>query len=402
MARSGHRMKVGKRYHKPGTAPGTLRAPEKRIDQVRVTVIDYGPDHLEEKTVTRVEEVFRYRDSPSVTWINVEGLHDVALVESLGRHFGFHPLALEDVLNCGQRPKLEDYGPYHFLIMKSLLPGESLDTEQISFFLAGNYVITFQEVPGDSFEAVRERIRRGKGLMRKAGADYLVYALIDALIDEFFPILERYGEKIESLEAELLTNPSRGTIQEVHRVKRELLLLRRTAWPERDVISAMQREESDVIHRETQVFLRDCYDHTIQIIDMIETYRDLAAGMLDIYLSSVSNRMNEIMKVLTIISTIFIPLNFIAGLYGMNFHTNHPMNMPELDWPWGYPYALGMMATVAVLLVIYFQRKGWLTSDRRPEVPPPLPPAPPATAGGSGGTAGARRANGGKDGEPVS
>jgi magnesium transporter len=414
MARNGHRMKVGKRYHKPGTAPGTLRAAEKRIDQVRVTVIDYGPDHLEEKTITRVEEVFRYRDSPSVTWINVEGLHDVALVESIGRHFGFHPLALEDVLNCGQRPKLEDYGPYHFLIMKSLLPGESLgsslQTEQISFFLSGNYVITFQEVPGDSFEAVRERIRRGKGLMRKAGADYLVYALIDALIDEFFPILERYGEKIEALEAELLTNPSRSTIQEVHRVKRELLLLRRTAWPERDVISAMQREESDVIHRETQVFLRDCYDHTIQIIDMIETYRDLAAGMLDIYLSSVSNRMNEIMKVLTIISTIFIPLNFIAGVYGMNFHTNHPMNMPELDWPWGYPYALGMMATVAVLLVIYFQRKGWLTADRRPEVPPPLPPAPPSTAlgagggsgGGIGGTDGARRANGGKAGEPLS
>ena len=402
MAHNGRRMKVGKRYHRPGTAPGTLRAPEKRVDQVRITVIDYGPDHLEEKTVTRVEELVEYRDSPSVTWINVEGLHDVALVESIGRHFGFHPLALEDVLNCGQRPKIEDYGTYHFLSMKSLLPGEILDTEQISFFLSGNYVITFQEVPGDSFEAVRERIRRGKGLMRKAGADYLVYALIDALIDEFFPILERYGEKIEALEAELLTNPSRGTIQEVHRVKRELLLLRRTAWPERDVISAMQREESDVIHRETQVFLRDCYDHTIQIIDMIETYRDLAAGMLDIYLSSVSNRMNEIMKVLTIISTIFIPLNFIAGVYGMNFHTNHPMNMPELDWSWGYPYALGMMASVAVVLVIYFQRKGWLTSDRRPEVPPGPAPAEPADGDGLGGTAGARRANGGKAGEPDS
>lgn len=406
MARSGHRMKVGKRYHKPGTAPGTLRAPEKRIDQVRVTVIDYGPDHFEEKTVSRVEEVFRYRDSPSVTWINVEGLHDVALVESIGRHFGFHSLALEDVLNCGQRPKLEDYGQYHFLIMKSLLPGDTLNTEQISFFLAGNYVITFQEVPGDSFEAVRERIRRGRGLMRKSGADYLVYALIDALIDEFFPVLERYGEQIEALETELLTRPSQRTIQEVHRVKRELLLLRRTAWPERDVISAIQREESDVIQRETQVFLRDCYDHTIQIIDMIETYRDLAAGMLDIYLSSVSNRMNEIMKVLTIISTIFIPLNFIAGVYGMNFHTNHPMNMPELDWPWGYPYALGMMALVAVVLVIYFQRKGWLTSDRRPEVPPappgPVPSEPAGGGGGLGGTAGARRANGGKAGEPDS
>ncbi|HEX3127327.1 MAG TPA: magnesium/cobalt transporter CorA [Thermoanaerobaculia bacterium] len=407
MTRSGRRMKIGKRYSRPGTAPGTLRAPERRVDEVRITVIDYGPEHFEEKTVTRVEEVFRYRDSPTVTWINVEGLHDVAMIESIGRHFGFHSLALEDVLNCGQRPKLEDYGQHHFIIMKSLLPGEPLDTEQISFFLAGNYVITFQEVPGDSFEAVRERIRRGKGLMRNSGADYLVYALIDALVDEFFPVLERYGEQIEALEAELLTNPSRRTIQEVHRVKRELLLLRRTAWPERDVISAMQREESDVIRRETQVFLRDCYDHTIQIIDMIETYRDLAAGMLDIYLSSVSNRMNEIMKVLTIISTIFIPLNFIAGVYGMNFHTDHPMNMPELNWPWGYPYALGLMATVAVLLVIYFQRKGWLKADRRPEVPPPVPAPPPTEpaggigdAGGRGGFAGARRASGGKAGEP--
>jgi magnesium transporter len=334
----------------------------------------------------------------------------VALIESIGRHFGFHPLALEDVLHCGQRPKLEDYGTYHFLIMKSLLHGEALDTEQISFFLSGNYVITFQEVPGDSFEAVRERIRQGKGLMRNSGPDYLVYALVDALIDEFFPVLERYGEQIEALEAELLVNPSRNTIQEVHRIKRELLLLRRAAWPERDVISAMQREESDVIHRETQVFLRDCYDHIIQIIDMIETYRDLAAGMLDIYLSSVSNRMNEIMKVLTIISTIFIPLNFIAGVYGMNFHTEHPMNMPELSWPWGYPYVLGMMATVAILLVIYFKRKGWLTPERRPvpEAPPPPPPvsgrggaggATGGFGGTAGGTAGASLASGGSAGD---
>jgi magnesium transporter len=398
MSRNSRRMKVGKRFHQPGTAPGTLRAAEKRIDQVRVSVIDYGPDHLEERDMTRVEELAAYRDSPSVTWINVDGLHDVALVEAIGQLFGVHPLALEDILNCGQRPKIEDYGSYHFLIMKSLVRGGKLETEQISFFLSGNFVITFQEIPGDSFEAVRERIRRGKGMIRKAGADYLTYALIDALVDEFFPVLERFGEQIEALEAELLLNPSRRTIQEVHRIKRELLMLRRTAWPERDVISAMQREESDVIHRETQVFLRDCYDHSIQIIDMIETYRDLAAGMLDIYLSSVSNRMNEIMKVLTIISTIFIPLSFIAGVYGMNFHdgTDRPLNMPELAWPWGYPFALGLMAVVAVLLLFYFKRKGWLTADRRPgeELVPD---------GGDGGTAGAKRASGtaaGSPGEP--
>lgn len=359
MARNGRGMKVGKRYHKPGTAPGTLKAPEKRVDQVRMTVFDYGPDRLEEKTVTRVEQLFPYRDSPTVTWINIDGLHDVATLEALGKHFGFHPLALEDVLNCGQRPKLEDYGEYHFMIMKSLIHGDTLQTEQISFFLGGNYVITLQEIPGDSFEAVRERIRRGKGLIRKSGPDYLAYALIDALVDEFFPVLEKYGERIETLEAELLTDPTPETVQQVHRIKRELLLLRRTAWPERDVIAAIQREESDVIQPGTQVFLRDCYDHTIQVIDMIETFRDLAAGMLDVYLSSVSNRMNEVMKVLTIISTIFIPLNFIAGVYGMNFNTDHPRNMPELDWPWGYPYVLTLMFTVGVLLVFYFRKKRW-------------------------------------------
>lgn len=360
MARSGRRSKIGKRFHKPGTAPGTLKAPEKRVEQVRITVMDYAPDRLEEKTVTRIEQLFPYRDSPTVTWINIEGLHDVATLETLGKHFGFHPLTLEDVLNCGQRPKIEDYGEYHFMIMKSLLQGDKLETEQISFFLGGNYVITLQEVPGDSFEPVRERIRRGKGMIRKSGPDYLTYALIDALVDEFFPVLEQYGERIENLEAELLAHPTPETIQEIHRVKRELLLLRRVAWPERDVIAAMQREESDVIRPETQVFLRDCYDHTIQVIDMIETFRDVAAGMLDVYLSSVSNRMNEVMKVLTIISTIFIPLNFIAGVYGMNFHTDKPMNMPELDWPFGYPFALTLMLTVAVLLVFYFRKKRWL------------------------------------------
>jgi magnesium transporter len=360
MARNGHKFKVGKRFHKPGTAPGTLRAPEKRVEQVRVTVIDYGPDHLEEKTITRVEELFPYRDSPTTTWINIEGLHDVAFLEAIGKHFGFHPLALEDVLNCGQRPKIEDYGTHHFLVMKSLIHQETLATEQISFFLSGHFVITLQEVPGDSFDQVRERIRRGKGLIRKAGSGYLVYALVDALIDEFFPVLERYGEKIEDLEAELLRDPSTETIQQIHQIKRELLLLRRMAWPERDVISAMQRAESDVITPETQVFLRDCYDHTIQVIDMIETFRDLSSGMMDVYLSSTSNRMNEVMKVLTIISTIFIPLNFIAGVYGMNFNTEaSPLNMPELHWYFGYPYALGLMATVGLLLVLYFRRKRW-------------------------------------------
>lgn len=366
MARAGRRMKFGKRYHRPGTAPGTLTPPETPpAGPVRITVMDYGPDKLVEKEIGNVEDLSPFCHTPTVTWVNVEGLHDVKILERIGQLFGFHPLALEDVLNRGQRPKLEAYGEYHFLVMKSLLPhsqasdGE-LEPEQISFFLSGSYIITFQEVPGDSFEAVRDRIRKGRGLIRRGGPDYLLYALVDALVDEFFPVLEKYGERIEELESEVVLQPTPETIQEIHRIKRELLLLRRTAWPEREVINALQRDDSDFIRAETQVFLRDVYDHTIQVIDMIETYRDLASGLLDVYLSSASNRLNEVMKVLTIISTIFIPLNFIAGVYGMNFNPEaSPLNMPELNWFFGYPAALAVMAVVAGGLVMYFRRKGW-------------------------------------------
>lgn len=362
MARRDQKTRVGKRYHKPGTAPGTLRAPETPgPGPTQVTVIDYAPEHFQEKRISKIEEVFPYRDSSTVTWINVEGLQDIGLIEKIGRHFGFHSLALEDVLNCGQRPKLEDYGSYHFLVLKSLYRKEgALDIEQISFFLAGNYVITFQEVPGDSFEAVRERIRQGKGQIRRMGPDYLLYALMDALVDEFFPVLETYGERVEELEDEVVLRAEPATLNEVHRIKRELLTLRRTAWPEREVINALQREEAHLIRPETRVFLRDCYDHIIQVIDMIETYRDLSSGLLEVYLSSTSNRLNSVMKVLTIISTIFIPLNFIAGVYGMNFNPEaSPLNMPELNWPFGYLFALGLMTIVAGSLVVYFRRKRW-------------------------------------------
>ena len=364
MARKGRRAKlsIGKRYHKPGTAPGTLRRVEApTATPVRITIIDYGVDRLEEKVIERFEGLLPYRDSTTNTWINIEGLHNLGLIEWLGKNFGIHALTLEDVLNCGQRPKIEDYGTYHFLVLKSMfLLEESLELEQISFILGQNYVITLQEVPGDSFEAVRQRIRRGKGQIRKAGPDYLLYALVDALIDEFFPILESYGDQVESLEDEVILHPSPEVLQRVHRVKRDLLLLRRTAWPERDTISAFSREESHLIRQETQVYIRDCYDHIIQVIDMIETYRDLASGLQEAYLSSLSNRMNEVMKVLTIISTIFIPLTFIAGIYGMNFDPGtSPFNMPELRWSWGYPFSLALMAIVAIGLIIFFRRRRW-------------------------------------------
>jgi magnesium transporter len=362
MAVAGRRMSFGKRYSPPGSAPGTLRAPDAPgAGPVRVTVMDYGPERLIEKEVHSVAELAPYRDTPTVTWINVEGLSDVPFLEGLGQLFGFHPLTLEDVLNCGQRPKLEDYGDYHFLVMKSLaLQDDCLQTEQISFFLSGNYVITLQEVPGDSFEAVRERIRQTKGQIRKMGPDYLLYALVDALMDEFFPVLERYGERIEELEDEVVLRPVPATLNQVHGIKRDLLMLRRTAWPEREVIGSLQREEAHLVRPETRVFLRDCYDHAVQVIDMIETYRDLASGMLDVYLSSTSNRLNEVMKVLTIISTIFIPLSFIASVYGMNFNPQaSPLNMPELNWYFGYPAVLAVMAVTGGGLVLYFKRKGW-------------------------------------------
>jgi len=362
MAKSKHGSRRVQRARRPGTAPGTLPAIEAPLGAAtRITVIDYDADSVNERVVDSIEEVFAYRDTPTVTWINIDGLHDVELVRKLGAHFNFHPLALEDVLHCSQRPKVEDYGAYHFLVMKSVHLREELVIEQISFFLAGNYVITLQEEAGDSFEAVRERIRQGKGQIRKSGPDYLTYALLDALIDEFFPVLEVYGERIEDLEQELLVNPSTQTLQAIHQIKRELLLLRRAGWPEREVINGLQRAETDFIQAQTQVFLRDCYDHTIQVIDMIETYRDLASSMLEVYLSSISNRMNEVMKVLTIISTIFIPLSFIAGVYGMNFNPqSSPFNMPELNWFWGYPAALSIMAATALLLLYFFRRKGWI------------------------------------------
>jgi magnesium transporter len=351
-----------KRFHKPGTSPGTLRPPEvRRVEKVTITVMDYGPESLEEKEVSSVEETFPYRDTPTVTWINVNGLHDVDLLQKFGEHFGFHPLALEDVLNTGQRPKIEDYDDHEFIVVKELRWQGGLEVEQISMFLGRRYVITLQEFPGDPFNPVRERIRKGKGRIRKMGPDYLAYALIDATVDEFFPILEKFGERIEDLEAEVVENPTRETLQEIHRVKRELLIMRRAAWPEREVINGLQRGESHLIRKETKIYLRDCYDHTIQIMDMIETYRDLTASMMDVYLSSISNRMNEIMKVLTIIATIFIPLTFIVGVYGMNFNPESgPWNMPELNWYWGYPVVWLVMLVIALGLLYIFWKREWL------------------------------------------
>jgi len=342
-----------------GLIPGTLiHIGEKKAEKAKITVIDYNQTLFQEKELKTVEESFPFKDSSTVTWINIDGLHDLEIIEKIGQHFEIHSLALEDILNTDQRPKLEDFESYIFVVFKMLYRNQTdngVIVEQVSLILGKNYVISFQEREGDVFNAVRERIRNAKGRVRKAGADYLAYSLMDAVIDNYFLIIETMGEKIEGSEELLVINPTPEVLQSIHNLKRETIFLRKSVWPLREVISALERGESSLVQKTTRVFLRDLYDHTIQVLDTVETFRDLVASMLDIYLSSLSNRMNEVMKVLTIIATIFIPLTFIAGIYGMNFKY-----MPELGWRWGYFGALGIMVLVALLMMSYFKRKKWL------------------------------------------
>jgi magnesium transporter len=296
--------------------------------------------------------------------VDVLGLGSEDVLKRLGKVFGLHPLVLEDVVNVPQRPKVEDYEDHLVLIaqMVMLKPrGQGFWIEQVSFVLGKHYLLTVQEEPErDCFGSVRDRIRASKGSVRKSGPDYLAYTLLDAVIDGFFPVLEAYGERIEDLEEEVVIHPTRRTLQKIYRVRRELLALRRAIWPQRDAINTLIRGGSDLISPEVQIYLRDCYDHAVQVMDMVETYRELASGLMDVYLSAVGNKMNEIMKLLTVISSIFIPLTFIAGVYGMNFNTEKsPFNMPELSWYWGYPLCLALMAAIAGGLVYFFWRRGW-------------------------------------------
>jgi magnesium transporter len=288
----------------------------------------------------------------------VVGIQQVEVLEKLGNCFGVHPLALEDILNTEQRPKVEDYGEDLFLVVKLLSYHEKKDeveAEQISLILRPNALLTFQEKEGDDFANVKERLRAGKGRLRKMGADYLAYTLLDIVVDQYFGVLERLGERIEVLEGKLLADPGTATLQKIQNLKKEMLLLRKWIWPLREVISSLERGEFPGIQESTRIYLRDVYDHAIQVMDTIEIYRDTLSGMLDIYLSSLNNRMNAVMKVLTIIATIFMPLTFLAGVYGMNFK-----HMPELDWPWGYPLILAVMGFVAILMLTLFRRKKWL------------------------------------------
>jgi len=350
------------RTKKVGLPPGTLvHDGEERTEPVRITIMDYDLDHLQEFCVTSIDECADLKASPSVTWINVVGVHRPEVVEKIGNCFDIHPLVQEDIVHTEQRPKMDDFDDHVFIILRMLSRSENGDgdeeiwSEQLSLLVGRGFVISFQETEGDVFDPVRDRIRKSKGKIRRGGADYLAYSLIDAVVDSYFLILEDVGEDLEFLEDELVESPDKDTSKRIHEMKRDMIFLRKSVWPLREVISRLSRGESDIFDESTEIYLRDVYDHTVQVIEEIETFRDVLSGMLDIYLSSISNRMNEVMKVLTIIATIFIPLTFVAGIYGMNFDY-----MPELHWRLGYPAVLIFMLVTAMLMVLYFRRRGWL------------------------------------------
>lgn len=351
------------RIEAPSVPPGTLVVDPDAPRPV-LSIFAYGPNgHVEEQAST-VDRALELSRAHPITWINVDGLGDAAVIEALGRAFDLHPLALEDVVNVHQRAKVEAYEACDFIALRVVEKIAPLCTEQISLFLKKGVVITFQERAGDCFDGVRARIRTGGGRVRALGSDHLAYLLLDAMIDTFFPALELVGDRLERLEDDVLAE-KRGAalLQQIHDARRELLTLRRAAWPLRDMVQALHREERPLVAKGTRVFLRDCSDHVVQIIDMVETYREVVAGLVDVHFSQSSNRLNEVMRVLTVISSIFIPLSFIAGLYGMNFDVNaSPYNMPELRWFFGYPFALGLMASVGVFFFTFFYRRGWIGS----------------------------------------
>ena len=344
---------------KAGTSPGTLiHIGEQKADRARISVFDFDSDRLNEQELNTIETVLPLRDSPTTTWLNIDGIHDVELIETIGKHFDIHPLVLEDILNTGQRPKVDDFGEYVFFVLKMLHIDEEkneIRSEQISLVLGNNFLISFQEVEGDVFAQVRERIRKGRGRIRKSGCSYLAYVLIDAIVDHYFVILETIGTTIESLEEDLLAEATPETMQTIHDLKHELIYVRKQVWPIREVINTVIKGELPLVHDDALIFFKDVYDHTIQVVDTIESYRDVLSGMLDLYLSTISNRMNEVMKVLTIIATIFIPITFVAGIYGMNFKY-----MPELDWKLGYIFFWSLISFIALVMIIYFKRKKWI------------------------------------------
>jgi magnesium transporter len=354
MANSDRGMKYSETM--PGSSPGTLTV--NRETPPEITLIDYNPTNCIRVELISPKQIPAYLDTESITWIDIKGIGHIDTLQQIGQVFQLHPLVLEDIVNVPQRPKVEEYDRQLLLIARMVILTDDhtrFITEQVSFVLGPHYLLVVQEeADHDCFSPVRDRIRAARGIIRRMPEDYLLYALLDAIIDGFFPVLEWYGEQLEILEDEVVANPSRQTLEKIYRMKRDLLTLRRAIWPQRDMINALIRDSSDLIHDDVRIYLRDCYDHTVQVLDMVETYRDVAASLMDVYLSSVSNKMNEIMKFLTVMSSIFIPLTFIAGVYGMNFN-----NMPELHTRNGYFICLAVMATIGFILLTLFWRRGW-------------------------------------------
>ena len=352
-------LKFSKRTsHKAGLAPGTLvHIGEKMTDEVVIRLIDYDRENLREASLQAVEEALPLKESPTVSWIDLVGLHDTEVIAEIGNTFSLHPLILEDIAHTGQRPKIEEYDELLFVVLKMIeySPKHELSSEQISLVVGPNILLSFQEKEGDVFNGVRDRIRKGNPRIRRLGTDYLCYALLDAIVDNYFLVMEAIEGKIEDLEEELLAGPTENTLHEIHRLRRNIIFLRRSIWPLREVVNTLSRGDFPQISEETEVFYRDVYDHTVQVMDAVETFRDVISSMVDMYMSSISNKMNEVMKILTIIATIFIPVTFVAGIYGMNFEF-----MPELGWRWGYFAAWGIMLALIITMVIFFKRKKWL------------------------------------------
>lgn len=349
---------ISKTSEKSGLPPGTLiHIGKVKTEKVNITAINYNVDDFNQFEYS-LEECLQFKDSNKFYWINIDGLQNTEVIDKVGKQLNLHPLLLEDILNTNQRPKVEEFDNYLFLSLKMLgisKRGDKIISEQVSFVLGNNWLLSFQEQQGDVFDVIRTRLRENKGVIRKKGIDYLFYSLIDAIVDNYFFVTEHFSDKIEILEEQILHNPSQESLQKIQKLKRLLMNFRKSIIPLREAVASLQKYNVELIKESTFRYLRDVYEHLIHLSDSLESHRDMLASIMDLYLSGVSNKMNEVMKVLTIIATIFIPLTFIAGVYGMNFE-----NMPELHWNFGYFIIWGIMIIVAVVMINYFKRKKWL------------------------------------------
>jgi len=344
-----------------GTPPGTL-LPEAGAQPPCVILCSYDSESFEEQKIENIEEIKAFLHKRRVTWVDVLSANDTATIKRIGEIFEIHPLTLEDVVNKHQRAKCEDYEKYRFIVTQAVQWGEAMEVEDISIILGNGFIITFQEKPNDNFAIVRNRIKNAHGIIRTQNADYLAYAILDSIVDGYFPTLEAIGEKLEDLEDRIIARPEVHWISSLHMIKRDLLAIRRILWPFRDALNTLIRDFYSSLYEETGLHLRDCYDHLIRLIDLTEMYREVATDLRDVYLTSLTNRTNDIMRVLTVVATIFMPLTFITSIYGMNFERNSPFNMPELGWYYGYPMIMALMALVAIAMLFYFYKKGWVST----------------------------------------